>query len=136
VVALDLGERRIGVAATDELGMAAHPLPYIPKGRARAEDLARIAEVVRARGATLVIVGHPIGLRGQSGPAARRVEQFVEALRAVLSVPCVLRDERYTTVEAERLLLERGLRREERRQRVDSAAAAVLLEGWLEEQRK
>ncbi|HEV8324757.1 MAG TPA: Holliday junction resolvase RuvX [Myxococcota bacterium] len=156
-VALDVGGRRIGVAATDELGLTVQPLAFIERGRARAEDLQRILEVVRARGATHLIVGLPLGLRGERGAAARRVEKLVAALRAAAAaataapaagggagapvpvpvpVPVIeLCDERFTTVEAERTLVAGGLRREARRAHVDSLAAALLLETWLARRR-
>lgn len=131
VLALDLGEARIGLARTDpERTMA---LPY---GTVRVaggvEDLKAVAALVRASGVVEIVVGHPVGLSGERGAAARRAEAFAEGLRQLLpATPVHLQDERLTTVEAERRLREAGGRGPRRRAMVDATAAGVILEAWL-----
>jgi putative holliday junction resolvase len=131
VLAFDLGEARIGVAISDaERTMA------VPHGTIRVaggiEDLRAVAALVEESGAREVVVGHPVGLSGERGPAAQRAEAFADGLHQLLpEVPVHLHDERLSTVEAERRLREAGGSGANRRSRVDAAAATVILEGWL-----
>jgi putative Holliday junction resolvase len=131
---LDVGERRIGVAIGDELGMIASPLTTIERGRG---DVAAIANLVTDHGTRCVVVGMPTGLSGREGPQAAAVRLFVEELRGAVdtAVPIEFWDERLTTVVAERALRERGTRRSKRRGEVDAVAAAVILQGYLDAQR-
>ncbi len=130
VLGLDLGDVRIGVAISDADRRLAVPLGTIRTGAP--SDLRAIAEIVREHGVTLVVVGHPLSLSGEVGPAARKAETFAEALRAILSVPVVLQDERLSTVEADRALREAGAGGRERRAAVDRAAATVILQAYLD----
>jgi putative Holliday junction resolvase len=136
MLALDVGERRIGVAVSDETGTLARPLTFITRA-SRREDFERIARLVAEQNAERVIAGYPRSLSGGEGPQAQRVRRYVQALAAVLPVPVELWDERYTTVEAsERLLEARPNRRKSRdRGRLDAAAAAVILEDYVEAHR-
>ena len=130
---LDPGERRIGVALSDELGCLASPLTVLER-RSRATDLAAVAELVRTHGVTEVVVGHPKTLRGDVGPQARRAERFAGALGRAVGVPVRLWDERYSTVEAAERLA-RGKRPRGRRPHPDAAAAAVILQNYLDSRR-
>lgn len=132
ILALDLGERRIGVAVSDPTGTVARPVGVVER-RSRAEDFAAIARLVAEHGAERVVVGRPLTLRGEVGPQARWVEAYVQALAEALPVPVELWDERYTTVAAQEIL-ETTRRPGKRRCRgdVDAVAAAVLLQGFLE----
>jgi putative Holliday junction resolvase len=131
VLALDLGERRIGVAVSDPSGTVARPVGVVER-KSRAEDFAAIARLVAEYGAERVIVGRPLTLRGEVGPQARWVETYAQALADALDVPVELWDERYTTIAAQEILetVRPGKRR--RRGEVDAVAAAVLLQGFLE----
>lgn len=133
-LALDVGERRIGVAISDELGLIASPLTTIER---RQGDLETIGSLVAGRGASCVVVGLPTGLSGREGPQAAAVRAFVEQLRAAIdaTVPIAFWDERLTTVVAERALREHGSRRNKHRAEVDAVAAAVILQGYLDAQR-
>lgn len=134
VIALDVGERRIGVAVCDPLGITVRPAGVVP-AEPRERALATVQRLVREEEAVLVLVGLPLTLRGEHGPQAQRVLAFVAALRAVLDVPVELRDERYTSAEAERLLAERGGKRRKRRPgEVDEIAATLILRDYLTEQ--
>jgi putative Holliday junction resolvase len=135
VLGLDLGEARIGVAVSDPERRMAVPAGTIQVGRPPGE-LQAIAAMVRERGAVLVVVGHPLSMSGASGPKARQAESLAGAIEAVLDVPVVLHDERLSTVEAERALGEAGVKGPRRRRVVDSAAAAVILQGYLDAHRE
>ncbi len=136
ILALDLGERRIGVAVSDPTGTVARPVGVVER-KSRAEDLAAIGRLVAEYGVGRVIVGRPLTLRGEAGPQARWVEAYARALAEALPVPVELWDERYTTVAAQEIL-ETTRRPEKRRRRgeVDVVAAAVLLQGVLETRRE
>jgi putative Holliday junction resolvase len=131
-VGIDFGSKRVGVAVSDATGTIASPHSVIQRSRSHAEDHRRIAAVVDEYEAVVVVVGHPISLDGRSGPAARLVEAEVEELRTTLEVPVELYDERFTTVTADRSMLERNMKADARRKVVDQVAAAVLLQSWLE----
>jgi putative holliday junction resolvase len=135
VLALDLGTRRIGVAVSDATGTLASPHDVVTRSAERARDHARIRELVSETGATRVIVGLPLSLDGGVGPAARQVLDEVDELRATTDVPVETYDERLTTVTAERQLREQGRKGRSRRQVIDKAAAAVLLQAWLDAHR-
>jgi putative holliday junction resolvase len=131
-VGIDLGSARIGVAVSDPSGVLASPHTVIRRGRSHADDHRAVVEIVDEVGAGVVVVGMPLSLDGSAGPAAKLVEAEVEELRDVLEVPVEVYDERFTTVTAERSLGESGVRGRARRKVVDQAAAAVLLQAWLE----
>ena len=133
VLGLDLGARRIGVAVTDELGLSAHPQATLERHGGQ-RDLDGIRELVRAHGATRVVIGLPLTPEGERGKAALAAERFAERLRAVLDVPIELIDESFTTVEATDLLLEADLSRKRRKEVVDKVAAALILRRWLDAQ--
>ncbi len=130
---LDLGQARIGVAVSDPDRRVALPIGTVATGAPK--DLRAIMALVRDHGVTEVVVGHPLSLNGDRGPAAHHAEAFADALRSVLEVPVQLQDERLTTVEASRGLAEAGVRGRARRRVVDRAAAAVLLQAYLDRTR-
>jgi putative Holliday junction resolvase len=131
VLGLDLGDARIGVAISDPERRVAVPHGTIHVGQPPGE-LKAVAALVRELDATAVVVGHPRSMSGASGPRAQQAEAFAEALRAAVSVPVELQDERLSTVEAERSLREAGLDGRRRRTVVDEAAATVILNAWLD----
>jgi len=128
---LDLGEKRIGVALSDPLGWTAGPLTAVARIGWR-RDLAALRSLIDSHEVCRVIVGLPIRMDGTAGERARRTQEFVERLRASLSIPVESWDERLTTAQAERVLLEADVRREKRRQVVDSMAASLILQGYLD----
>jgi putative Holliday junction resolvase len=135
-VALDVGSKRIGVAACDPDRIISRTAGVV-RGEPVSEAIAAISRIIRDEEAVLVVVGYPLTLRGEVGPQAQRIEAFVEHLRAALPVPVVLYDERLTSSEAQRLLEEdRPVSREERRKGViDQLAARLLLDDYLQEER-
>lgn len=134
-VGIDLGTKRIGVAVSDPTGTLASPHSVIERSGDPAADHRRIAEIVAEVGAERVVVGLPLSMNGRRGAAARAAAAEAEAIAAVVGVPVETRDERLTTVSADRSLLERGMKAGARRRVVDKVAAAVLLQSWLEGRR-
>lgn len=135
LLGLDFGERRIGVAVSDELAVAARPLPAIER-TSRAEDVARIGEIASRRKVHTIIVGLPLNMDGSTGPAARGAQRFARLLGRELSLPVELWDERLSTAEAERALIAAGERRARRRQVRDGVAAALILQSYLDAHRE
>lgn len=135
VLALDLGSRRIGVAVSDASGTLASPRLVLERAGTRHADHQAVAELVAEVGAERVVVGLPLSLDGSSGPAVRLVLAEVEQLQARLPVPVECHDERFTTVRAHGALAAAGLGGPARRKMVDKAAAAILLQSWLDQRR-
>jgi putative Holliday junction resolvase len=130
VAALDLGSVRVGLAVSDELGMLAHPRKALP-GRDPKALLAALVRLAREENIGLFVVGLPRSLSGVEGPPARRARAFAKKLQAELGCRVELLDERLSTIEAQARLREQGLNEKKSRERIDSAAAAVLLQAWL-----
>jgi putative pre-16S rRNA nuclease len=131
---LDVGERRIGVAVSDPLGWTASPLPAIQRTGWK-RDLARVRALVEEHRAACVVVGLPIRMDGTRGTSAERSLEFVRRLQATIRAPVVTWDERLTTREAERLMVEADVRRERRREVIDGLAACLILQGYLDSRR-
>jgi putative holliday junction resolvase len=134
VLGLDLGDVRIGVAISDPERRLAVPLGTVQVGRPPGEMRA-IADLVREQDVTLVVIGEPISLDGVRRVRATHAANFADALRAMLTVPVTLHDERFSTVEAERSLRDAGVTGARRRSVVDAAAAQVILQSWLDAER-
>jgi putative holliday junction resolvase len=129
--AIDLGSVRVGLAISDELGLLAHPRPHLP-GASRKALLDSLAEFAQTEGVDHFLVGLPRQLDGSEGRAAREARQFAAALAQRTGIEVSLCDEWLSTRQAHQRLQEGGHSSRERRQRVDSAAAAVLLQSWLD----
>jgi putative holliday junction resolvase len=110
--------------------MTAQPLEVIE--RKRVDPIARIAELVAEHEVRTIVVGQPLQLNGVAGLAAEATDKFVAALAAVVQVPIELWDERLTTAQAERVMISAGARREERKQKIDKVAAALILQSYLD----
>ena len=134
-VGIDLGARRIGVAVSDPAGTVATAREVLQRSGDPAKDHLRIAEIVEEVEAEFVVVGLPLSLDGEMGPAAKAVTAEVEALAAAVKVPVETQDERLSTVSAERSLSNLALKAPARRQVVDMVAAAVILQSWLDRRR-
>lgn len=130
-LALDHGTKRIGVAVSDELKMIAQPLEYIP---AEPYDafLVRLNQILVEKEIERVFIGMPRNMDGTYGPAAEKVREFIVALKETLSIPIQTLDERLTSAQANRVLLEGNVRRADRKQKVDAMAAAILLQSYLD----
>lgn len=128
---LDYGRARIGLAVSDELGMLAHPRPALP-AEPRARVLRALRTLVREEQITRVILGLPRNMDGTSGRSEVRVREFARELEQVLGLEVVLVDERLSTVQASLLLREGGTRARQQKEKIDSAAAAILLQTYLD----
>jgi putative Holliday junction resolvase len=134
VLALDLGTVRVGLALSDPLRITGQPFGRLMR-RALRDDLDALIDLVEANDVAVIIVGHPLLMSGIAGERAKDAEAFAERLRGALACPVVLWDERLTTVQAERALLEGNVSRRNRKTVVDAAAAALLLQSWLDRER-
>ncbi|MFO1475258.1 MAG: Holliday junction resolvase RuvX [Verrucomicrobiota bacterium] len=131
ILALDHGTKRIGVAVSDEMKMIATPLEFIP-AEPFADFLSRLKEIIREKEVEMLLVGMPRNMDGSYGPAALKVREFVGALQAGMTTPITLWDERLTSAQAQRFLIQGGVRRQERKSKVDKTAAAILLQSYLD----
>lgn len=130
---IDHGDARIGVAATDDFGILAHPVETVDN-RDEARAIARIAEIAAIRGTRTLVVGLPVRLDGTEGTAAGKVRAFAARLRDHLPhLPLVLTDESLTTTTAAGKLREAGRRTRDHRALIDQAAAVEILNNWLAE---
>ena len=131
ILAIDHGTKRMGIALSDELGMIAQPLEFIP-AEPFAKFLERLKEILSEKQVELVLVGMPRNMDGSYGPAALKVQQFVAVLKDAIAIPIQTLDERLTSAQANRVLIEGNVRREKRRDKVDKMAAAILLQSYLD----
>jgi putative Holliday junction resolvase len=131
VLGLDHGTKRMGIAISDELGMIAQPLEFIlaePYG----EFLERLKQIIKEKQVEQIVIGIPRNMDGSYGPAAMKVKEFVTVLRESIVVPIRTWDERLTSAQANRFLIEANVRRDERKEKVDKTAAAILLQSYLD----
>jgi putative Holliday junction resolvase len=135
IASIDPGTRRIGLAISDEGEELASPLATV-KRTSRAQAVADVVKAIREAGAGRIIVGLPLRSDGKEGPEARRARALGDAIAAEAKMEVEYVDERFTTVIAERALGEAGVRGRRKRDVVDRAAAAVLLQGYLDGRRK
>jgi putative Holliday junction resolvase len=133
-MALDVGGRRIGVALSDTTRVLASPLTTL-RAEPRERALSEIAALVRRHEVAEVVVGLPLTLSGEVGPQAHLVQLFVEQLKGVLDAPIHMFDERLTTVAAERMMLDLGMKPEQRKARIDEVAASIILQDFLDSTR-
>ncbi|MCG2767811.1 MAG: Holliday junction resolvase RuvX [Anaerolineae bacterium] len=129
VLALDVGDRRVGIAISDPIGMLARPLTVVKRS---GRDYQRIADLAKEHGVELIVAGYPRNMDGSEGEQARKVEAYLAGLEEHIDVPIELWDEQLSTFEAQRLMIEAGRRARERRERIDAAAAAVILQDYLD----
>ena len=134
VMALDVGDKRIGVAVSDSTGLVPTPLTTIGT-KSESEDIEAVLLLADEHAVEEIVVGLPLSLSGQRGPQARKVARFAESLSGRAAVPVTMLDERYSTAEAERLLREAGVQPARERARTDAAAAAVILRAYLDSRR-
>jgi len=137
VMALDYGERGVGVAISDELQLTVRPLTTIRREkRRRSEVIERISELVAENEIATLVVGLPLNMDGSRGAAVDRVESFISELRRSVSIPIVTVDERLSSREADRILREMGVGMRERRERSDEYAASVILQDYIDGQKR
>lgn len=131
ILAIDHGTKRMGIAVSDPSGTIAHPLEFIP-AEPFAGFLGRLKEILREKEVELVLIGMPRNMDGSYGPAAEKVREFVLVLKEAITIPIQTWDERLTSAQANRFLLQADVRRKDRKEKVDKAAAAILLQSFLD----
>ncbi|MGB7748515.1 MAG: Holliday junction resolvase RuvX [Verrucomicrobiia bacterium] len=131
ILALDHGTKRIGVAVSDETKTIAQPLEYIP-AEPFAGFLERLKQLIREKEIDLILIGLPRNMDGSYGPAAEKVQTFFGVLGGAITVPIKMWDERLTSAQANRVLIQGGARRAKRKEKVDQTAAAILLQSYLD----
>ena len=130
-LALDLGTVRIGVALSDPLGLTAQPLTVLKASNIK-NDITQIGRLVDEHKVTRVIMGLPLNMNGTESTQTQKVRNFTSKLAEHLNIPIFYADERLTTKQAERAMIEGNVRREKRRGKIDKVAAALLLQSALE----
>jgi len=129
VLGLDIGAKRIGIAISDDTGVIASPVGFVGRGP---KSLAELRALIERYGAVRLIAGLPAGLSGREGPQAMDTRIYADALATALDLPLDYWDERLTTTIAERSLIANGARRDKRREQIDSVAAAIMLQSYLD----
>jgi putative holliday junction resolvase len=132
---LDVGNRRIGVAVSDELGLTAQPVLTLERRHNRRDDLRSLARLARRFGVVGIVVGNPVHLSGDISPQAAKTQLFAAELGKLSGLPIHLWDERLTSREAHQILYEAGRPRQEHRRVVDQVAATLILRSFMEEQK-
>jgi putative holliday junction resolvase len=131
ILGLDVGDRRVGVAVSDERGITAHPVLTLVRSNRR-QDLRSLARILRKHGCVEIVVGNPLYMSGDLSPQAIKAQAFAEMLRQEFGLPVSLWDERLTTTEAHRLLHEAGRAGSEHKMVVDQVAAVLILQSFLD----
>jgi putative Holliday junction resolvase len=132
VLGIDLGSKRIGIAASDRSGTIASPLTVLQRCGSQGGDHRNIAKIVLEEEAVAIVVGLPLNMDGSEGKAAQSARAEVERMATVVGVPVYVHDERLTTVAADRVMMEQNMNAQARRKVVDKWAAAVILQAWLD----
>lgn len=130
ILAVDVGTVRVGIAMSDPSGTIAQPFEVID--RRKVDPARRVAALVAEQEVERVVVGRPLTLKGDAGPAVKEVERFVTRLAKIVAVPIDYWDERMSTAQAQRDMIDAGVRREKRRDNVDKVAAALILQSYLD----
>jgi len=133
-MALDVGERRVGVAMSDLSQTLATPYTTL-SAHPQVVLFQRLQHLVVKEEVVALVIGLPISLNGHEGPQAQRIRQFIAALATHITIPMSTCDERYTTAEAQRMMIEAGLRPEQRKAKIDEVAASIILQDFLNQQR-
>ncbi|MCX8043995.1 MAG: Holliday junction resolvase RuvX [Desulfobacterota bacterium] len=131
ILCIDFGSKTFGIAVSDELGMFAHGVETIQRSSLR-HDIARLRVLVEQYQVEKIIIGLPRNMDGSIGPAAQQVLAFSEVVARKLKVPVETWDERLSTVEAHRILGDAAVRRSRRKQIIDTVAATIILQGYLD----
>jgi len=135
ILALDVGEKTIGVAVTDETQSMAFPESTLWRQEGKKRDMAALRELVARYDPAAIVVGYPLMMSGAAGIQTEKIEVFIAALRNNVRIPIIRQDERLSTREAERVLMQSGRRREERKKDIDALAATLILQSYLDQQK-
>ncbi len=135
ILGLDLGEKRTGIAVSDSDTRVATPLETY-EGSAGKSFVRRLQDLIKTYGVTQIVAGLPLDLKGENGPAAKKIREKVEWLKTEIALDWVLWDERLTSAEAEELLQEQGVRRDKRKGLRDQLAAQRILQSYLDSKKR
>ena len=133
ILSLDHGTVRIGVAVSDEMKIIATPLEFIPT-EPFDKALARLQQLIHEKEVELILIGMPRNMDGTYGPATEKVKEFIANLQPHITTPIKTWDERLTSAQANRVMIQSNVRRDQRKQNVDAMAAAILLQSYLDAQ--
>ena len=131
ILALDIGTVRIGIATSDIMEIIASAYE-VYRRKNDAEDVKHVVEIIKNLSVGEVVIGLPLKMDGSEGTSVEMAKSFGEELSKHVNVPIVYQDERLSTVEAERILIESGMRREKRKGKIDSIAATIILQTYLD----
>lgn len=136
VIGLDYGTKTVGVAVSDALGITAQGVETIerPQANKLRKTLARIEQLIQEYNAEKIVLGCPLNMNSTEGPRVQATMEFKQMLERRTGLEVILQDERLTTVSAERILMESGVRRENRKDVIDKIAAGIILQTWLDAQ--
>ena len=135
IMALDVGDVRIGIAVSDLMGIIANPLEtYTRKGDIQ-NDARYIIDLANSKDVSLFVSGLPLGLDGKENEQTRKTREFIGVLIGMCDIPVKFLDERFTTLSAERVLIQGNVRRENRKKVIDKVAATIILQNYLDSKR-
>lgn len=134
ILGIDYGRRRIGLAVSDEAEFLARPLDPYQRTHSLRKDLEYLARLAREFETATIVVGLPLNMDGSKGEMAVEVEEFVSQLQELVKIDIIVSDERLTSAEAERVLLEGDVKRKDRKRLRDGLAATLILQGYLDSQ--
>jgi putative Holliday junction resolvase len=128
ILGIDLGSKRTGIAISDELGITAQGLNTIETEK---DLISRLKDIIKSEGVNEVVIGLPLNMNGSAGPQAERAIKFCDLLKGEIGIPVKLWDERMTTMEVERIMIEADTSRRKRKKKIDKLAAQVMLQSYL-----
>ena len=131
LLGVDYGSKRIGLAKSDEAEIMAHGIGFI-ECRKDSSEIENIRTVIQNEKIRVIVVGHPLNMNGSAGPKAREAEKFAEKLSQAVGIKVILWDERLTSKEAERYLIEANTSRAKRKKKIDQLAAQIMLQGYID----
>lgn len=129
ILAIDYGQKRLGIAISDALGITAQPQPWIPHGQKMFDE---IRSLIDKNEISEIVIGLPLTLKGTASQMTLEVEEFSKKLSTFIDVPIVLQDERFSTMESEKILIAADVSREKRKDARDSMVASIILQDYLE----
>jgi putative holliday junction resolvase len=137
IIGIDYGDKRVGIAISDPLGLTAQGVAVIGKGKTYEEDIKELKKIIKKyEGVDEIVIGLPKKMSGELGIQAEKVFKFQEALKGAFKIPINTWDERLTTVMANRMLMDAGLSGKKRRKVVDKSAAGYILQSYMDSKRK